>query len=54
LGPHWHGGYVGVVHASICPTAAGAMQLADVDAIFAALQLRVYDAQGNLRPPPMQ
>jgi hypothetical protein len=54
LGPPWHGGYVWVVHASICPVAAAAAQLADIDAIFATLQLRVYDAQGNLRPPPTQ
>jgi hypothetical protein len=51
LGPPWHGGYVWVVHASICPAASGAVQLADVDAMFATLQLRTYDAQGNLRAP---
>lgn len=54
LGPPWHGGYVWVVHASICPAAAAAVQLADIDAVFATLQLRTYDAQGNLRAPPTQ
>jgi DNA-binding winged helix-turn-helix (wHTH) protein len=49
LGPRWHGGYVWVLHASICPTAAGSVQTADIDAAFAALQLRTYDAQANLR-----
>ena len=52
LGPPWHGGYVWVVHASICPAAAGSVQNADIDAVFAMLQLRTYDAQGNLRAPP--
>jgi len=54
LGPPWHGGYVWVVHMSICPTAGGTAQLADVDAIFATLQLRTYDDQGNLRGGPSQ
>ena len=54
LGPPWHGGYVWVVHASICPAASGAVQPADIDAVFATLQLRTYDAQGNLRAPPPQ
>jgi hypothetical protein len=49
LGPPWHGGYVWVVHASICPAAAGSVQTADIDAVFSMLQLRTYDAQGNLR-----
>jgi hypothetical protein len=54
LGPPWHGGYVWVVHASICPATQAPLQLADVDAIFGMLQLRTYDAQGNLRAPPTQ
>jgi DNA-binding winged helix-turn-helix (wHTH) protein len=49
LGPPWRGGYVWVVHASICPTASGAVQNADIDAVFTTLQLRTYDPQGNLR-----
>jgi hypothetical protein len=52
LGPPWHGGYVWVVHASICPAPPAALQNADIDAVFAMLQLRQYDAQGNLRGPP--
>jgi hypothetical protein len=51
LGPPWHGGYVWVVHASICPATPATIQKADVDAVFATLQLRQYDAQGNLRGP---
>jgi hypothetical protein len=51
LGPPWHGGYVWVVHASICPATATPLQRADVDAVFASLQLRTYDAEGNLRAP---
>jgi hypothetical protein len=51
LGPPWHGGYVWVVHASICPVTPTPLQNADIDAVFAMLQLRQYDAQGNLRGP---
>jgi hypothetical protein len=51
LGPPWHGGYVWVVHASICPATPAPLQHADIDAVFAMLQLRQYDAQGNLRGP---
>jgi hypothetical protein len=54
LGPPWHGGYVWVVHASICPAAAGSVQNADIDAVFAMLQLRQYDPEGNLRGAPTQ
>jgi hypothetical protein len=54
LGPPWHGGYVWVVHASICPTTATPLQPADIETVFASLQLRTYDAQGNLRAPPTQ
>jgi DNA-binding winged helix-turn-helix (wHTH) protein len=52
LGPPWHGGYIWVVHASICAAAAGSVQPADIDAALASLQLRTYDAQANLRMPP--
>jgi hypothetical protein len=54
LGPPWHGGYVWVVHASICPATAAPLGTTDIDAVFAALQLREYDAQGNLRAGPQQ
>ena len=49
LGPPWHGGYVWVVHASVCAAAGGVVQNDDIDAMFAMLQLRTYDAQSNLR-----
>ena len=52
LGPPWHGGYVWVVHASICPaTTQAQLQNADIDAVFAMLELRQYDSAGNLRGP---
>jgi hypothetical protein len=54
LGPPWHGGYVWVVHASICGATAAPVQLTDIDAVFAMLQLRQYDPQGNLRAAPPQ
>jgi hypothetical protein len=54
LGPPWHGGYVWVVHASICPATPAPLQNADIDVVFATLQLRQYDAEGNLRGPPGQ
>jgi hypothetical protein len=50
LGPPWHGGYVWVMNASICPTAAaGSVRVADIDDALATLQVRTYDAQANLR-----
>lgn len=50
LGPPWHGGYVWVMNASICPTAAaGSVRVADIDDALVPLQLRTYDAQANLR-----
>ena len=48
LGPPWQGGYIWVLHASICSAAIGSVQPADVDAALALLQLRTYDAQANL------
>jgi hypothetical protein len=51
LGPPWHGGYVWVVHASICPKTPAPLQSADVDAVFSMLELHQYDSAGNLRAP---
>ena len=49
LGPPWRGGYVWVVHATICQAGALPIERADIDAVFNALQMRVYDPTGNLR-----
>jgi len=54
LGPPWHGGYVWVVHFSICPVAAAPLQLADVDSVFGMLKITVFDPKGNLRAPGPQ
>jgi hypothetical protein len=51
LGPPWRGGYVWVIHATICQTSTLSIERADIDTVFNALQLRVYDPTGNLRPP---
>jgi hypothetical protein len=51
LGPPWRGGYVWVVHATICQPGTLPVEKADIDTVFNALQLRVYDPTGNLRPP---
>jgi hypothetical protein len=50
-GPPWGGGYIYVVHASICRTDAAAMRAEDVAYVLASLQIRQYDPQGNLRLP---
>ena len=49
LGPPWHGGYIWVVHATICPASQVPLQGVDIDAVFAMLELRQYDSAGNLR-----
>jgi len=51
LGPPWRGGYVWVVHATICQPGTLPIEKTDIDTVFNALQLRVYDPTGNLRPP---
>jgi len=51
-GPRWGGGYVWLIHASICRTDRRPVEMADVDAALAALQVRTHDPRGNLRAPP--
>jgi hypothetical protein len=51
LGPNWHGGYIWVVHASICRPDAQPVQPGDITAVLAGLRLDRYDPLGNLRPP---
>jgi hypothetical protein len=48
-GPQWRGGYVYMLHASICRTDVAAVRAEDVAYALGSLQLRQYDPQGNLR-----
>ncbi len=48
-GPPWQGGYIYMMHASICRTDAAVVQPADVAYALGLLQIRQYDPQGNLR-----
>jgi hypothetical protein len=50
-GPPWGGGYIYMLHASICRTDTAAMQAEDVAYVLGSLQIRQYDPQGNLRLP---
>src|ERR1700757_3014176 len=48
-GPVWRGGYLYMIHASICRTDTATVQAADVAYVLGSLQTRVYDPVGNLR-----
>jgi hypothetical protein len=48
-GPKWRGGYIYMLHASICRTDTAAMRAEDVSSALGSLQVRQYDPQGNLR-----
>jgi hypothetical protein len=48
-GPVWRGGYVYMMHASICRTDTAAVQTQDVAYVLGSLQTRIYDPVGNLR-----
>jgi hypothetical protein len=50
-GPKWSGGYIYMLHASICRSDTIAMRPEDVTYALASLQVRQYDPVGNLRPP---
>jgi hypothetical protein len=50
-GPHWGGGYIYVIHASICRTDRQAVAATDVDYVLRSLQVRQYEPGGNLAPP---
>jgi hypothetical protein len=52
LGPPWHGGYVWVVHASICQSDARMVQTADIDRVLGELRLQTYDPAGNVARGP--
>jgi len=48
-GPVWRGGYIWMMHASICRTDGAAVQAQDVAYVLSSLQARTYDPVGNLR-----
>jgi hypothetical protein len=48
-GPRWRGGYVYMMHASICRTDTAAVQAQDTAYVLGSLQTRIYDPVGNLR-----
>jgi hypothetical protein len=50
-GPKWGGGYIYIMHASICRTDAAPMRAEDIAWALGALQIRQYDPVGNLRKP---
>ena len=50
-GPQWRGGYVYMLHASICRTDTAAVRPEDVAYVLGSLQVRQYDPVGNLRKP---
>jgi hypothetical protein len=48
LGPRWHGGFIWVLHATLCQDATmPPIGPADVDAVVGALQIRVHDPAGQ-------
>ncbi len=51
-GPRWRGGFVWMLTASICHTDLESMQPGDVDRALGAVQIRQYDAVGNVARPP--
>ena len=51
-GPTWLGGHVYVIHASVCRKDGHAIEATDIDAALGSLQVRRYEARGNLRAPP--
>lgn len=50
-GPPWQGGYIYMMHASICRTDMAAVQPGDVAYALSLLQIRQYDPTGNLEHP---
>jgi hypothetical protein len=45
----WRGGYIYMIHASICRTGTAAVQAEDVAYVLGSLQSRIDDPVGNLR-----
>ena len=50
-GPKWAGGYIYIMHASICAIDTAAVRPDDVAYVLGSLQVRQYDPVGNLRKP---
>jgi hypothetical protein len=50
-GPKWGGGYIYIMHASICRADAANVQPQDIAYALGTLQIRQYDPLGNLRRP---
>jgi len=50
-GPKWGGGYIYIIHASICRMDSTALRAADIAWALGSLEIRQYDQQGNIRPP---
>jgi hypothetical protein len=48
-GPVWLGGYMYMMHASICRTDTAAVQAGDIAYVLGSLETRIYDPVGNLR-----
>jgi hypothetical protein len=48
-GPPWRGGYIYMMHVSICRTDTAPVQAEDVAYVLGSLQTRIYDPVGNLR-----
>jgi hypothetical protein len=48
-GPVWRGGYIYMMHASICRSDAANVQAEDIAYVLGSLQARIYDPVGNLR-----
>ena len=51
-GPRWQGGYVYMMHASVCRTDTAAIRAEDIAYALSSLEVRQHDPVGNLRPPP--
>ncbi|MGC2198855.1 MAG: hypothetical protein WA633_01705 [Stellaceae bacterium] len=49
-GPKWGGGYVFMMHASICRADTAMLRAEDIAYALGSLQVRQYDPEGNLRP----
>jgi hypothetical protein len=45
----WRGGFIWMLHASVCRTDMATVQAQDVAYVVGALQTRIYDPAGNLR-----
>jgi hypothetical protein len=48
-GPVWRGGFIYMMHASICRTDTATVQAEDIAYVLGSLQTRIYDPAGNLR-----